>query len=225
MNRYCVLTITVLISAAQTGKHKGYGFVEYETVEAADAAIDSMHGFELGGRTLKVGKAVSANPPSVAPSPLLNPAAIANNPALPALQNIQGLLAASGAQMKSSAEESLLSMEENMSISSDKRMEVMKLLQQRVDGSDQLRTLCLYNMVTPSELDADLQDEVTAEASKYGKVERVVIFHDEEKEEVLVYVVFNTSEAAAHAKSVFNGRWFGGRVIRAELPKELPFDL
>ena len=34
----------------------------------------------------------------------------------------------------------------------------------------------LRNMVTPEEVDDDLQDEVQEECSKYGTVERVIIY-------------------------------------------------
>lgn len=41
----------------ETGKHRGFGFVEFECVENADAAIENMHESELFGRTLRVNKA------------------------------------------------------------------------------------------------------------------------------------------------------------------------
>mmetsp|Transcript_22788 Transcript_22788/g.49934 ORF Transcript_22788/g.49934 Transcript_22788/m.49934 type:complete len:151 (-) Transcript_22788:577-1029(-) len=37
-----------------SGKHRGFGFVEYEDKEDAAAAIDNMHNAELFGRVLKV---------------------------------------------------------------------------------------------------------------------------------------------------------------------------
>merc|ERR1719272_2651578 len=38
----------------QSGKHKGFGFVEYLDAEDAETAIDNMHHAELYGRTLRV---------------------------------------------------------------------------------------------------------------------------------------------------------------------------
>lgn len=38
-----------------TGKHRGFGFVEYEEKEDAADAIENMHNAELFGRVLKVG--------------------------------------------------------------------------------------------------------------------------------------------------------------------------
>ncbi|KAM5194586.1 poly(U)-binding-splicing factor PUF60-like isoform 2-T2 [Mantella aurantiaca] len=51
-----------------TGKHKGYGFIEYEKAQSSQDAISSMNLFDLGGQYLRVGKAVTP------PMPLLTPA-------------------------------------------------------------------------------------------------------------------------------------------------------
>ncbi|KAJ1766277.1 hypothetical protein IW140_006027 [Coemansia sp. RSA 1813] len=39
-----------------SGRHKGFGFVEYEVPEAASLAMDAMNGTMLGGRQLKIGR-------------------------------------------------------------------------------------------------------------------------------------------------------------------------
>ena len=44
---------------AVTGNHAGYGFIEFETVQAANDAVQSMNLFDLGGNFLRVGKAMS----------------------------------------------------------------------------------------------------------------------------------------------------------------------
>jgi len=41
----------------ETGKHKGYGFIEFEKEESAELAIKHMHNAELGGRKIRVGRA------------------------------------------------------------------------------------------------------------------------------------------------------------------------
>ncbi|XP_026062034.1 poly(U)-binding-splicing factor PUF60a isoform X5 [Carassius auratus] len=50
-----------------TGKHKGYGFIEYDKAQSAQDAVSSMNLFDLGGQYLRVGKAVTP------PMPLLTP--------------------------------------------------------------------------------------------------------------------------------------------------------
>ena len=46
-----------IISDRDTGRSKGFGFVEMETEEAAGAAIEALNGQELGGRVLTVAEA------------------------------------------------------------------------------------------------------------------------------------------------------------------------
>ncbi|XP_042371075.1 poly(U)-binding-splicing factor PUF60-like, partial [Plectropomus leopardus] len=50
-----------------TGRHKGYGFIEYEGPQSAQDAVASMNLFDLEGQYLRVGKAVTP------PIPLLTP--------------------------------------------------------------------------------------------------------------------------------------------------------
>jgi len=46
-----------IIQDRQTGKSKGFGFVEMDNDEEADAAIAGLNGSELSGRTLTVNEA------------------------------------------------------------------------------------------------------------------------------------------------------------------------
>jgi cold-inducible RNA-binding protein len=46
-----------LIEDRETGRPRGYGFVEMSTKEEGAAAIEKLNGQELGGRTLKVNEA------------------------------------------------------------------------------------------------------------------------------------------------------------------------
>ncbi|XP_035285429.1 poly(U)-binding-splicing factor PUF60a isoform X2 [Anguilla anguilla] len=50
-----------------TGKHKSYGFIEYDKAQSSLDAVSSMNLFDLGGQYLRVGKAVTP------PMPLLTP--------------------------------------------------------------------------------------------------------------------------------------------------------
>ncbi len=47
----------VVISDRDTGRSKGFGFVEMASSEEADAAIEALDGAEVGGRTLRVNEA------------------------------------------------------------------------------------------------------------------------------------------------------------------------
>ncbi|XP_072235045.1 poly(U)-binding-splicing factor PUF60-like isoform X8 [Leuresthes tenuis] len=50
-----------------SGRHRGFGFIEYEKPQSALDAVSSMNLFDLGGQYLRVGKAVTP------PMPLLTP--------------------------------------------------------------------------------------------------------------------------------------------------------
>ncbi|KAB7507937.1 Splicing factor 45 [Armadillidium nasatum] len=81
------------------------------------------------------------------------------------------------------------------------------------------KVLILLNMVGPGEVDDELEPEVREEcSSKYGNVTQVIIFeipkaHPEEA--VRIFVEFQRVEAAIKAVIDLNGRFFGGRQVRA----------
>lgn len=45
------------------GRHKGYGFIEYENLQSCQDAISSMNQFDLGGQYLRVGRSIT--PPDI----------------------------------------------------------------------------------------------------------------------------------------------------------------
>ena len=53
-----------VISDRATGRSKGFGFVEMESDDHAQAAIDALNGQETGGRTLTVNEARPREPRS-----------------------------------------------------------------------------------------------------------------------------------------------------------------
>ncbi|XP_058488532.1 poly(U)-binding-splicing factor PUF60a isoform X4 [Solea solea] len=59
----------VLAREQMTGRHKGYGFIEYERPQSSQDAIASMNLFDLGGQYLRVGKAVTPPIPLLTPTP------------------------------------------------------------------------------------------------------------------------------------------------------------
>ncbi|XP_029208878.2 poly(U)-binding-splicing factor PUF60-like isoform X2 [Acropora millepora] len=122
--------------------------------------------------------------------------------------------------------ESSISHEENMSISgSNARYMVMQKLSRKSES----KVLVLRNMVGVEDLDEDLEHEVTDECSKFGAVSRVVIYNEKQGEEedaeviVKIFVEFSQPAEAEKAANALSGRWFGGRVIKAEPYDELKF--
>lgn len=51
------VTSAKVIKDRETGRSKGFGFVEMENDNEAQAAIDELDGAEINGRTVKVNKA------------------------------------------------------------------------------------------------------------------------------------------------------------------------
>ena len=94
---------------------------------------------------------------------------------------------------------------------------------------DATHVVLLRNMVGPGEVDDDLEDEVGMECSKYGNVQRVLIFEVTEPgfpadQAVRIFVEFDRTEATTKALVDLEGRFFGGRTVRATFYDEGKFD-
>ncbi|EFX90167.1 hypothetical protein DAPPUDRAFT_300177 [Daphnia pulex] len=345
------------------GKHRGYGFIEYETTQSAHDAIASMNMFDLGGQHLRVGRAITPPNSSVVTSSylrmlptqaalaaaaatariqamdavagalsgtgglpglgwlnpglsaLLNPtlataaatlttalgltspalaaaAAAASNlaipppglaipqlgaPALPLRPSVVSparltiaippptvvtpVLATGGfsntppiqqiqmqqipianpqeilrkaqeeAKVKQQQEEikqklldevepQTLQQQENISIKGQSaRHLVMQKLMRKADS----RVIILRNMVGPEDVDETLQEEITDECSKFGNVERVIIYKEKQSDDddaeiiVKIFVEFTVGTGAETARDSLNGRFFAGRMVRCDI--------
>ena len=118
-------------------------------------------------------------------------------------------------------EMSTLSQQENLSIKgkSARHLVMQKLMRSQSESV----VVLLKNMVTPDEVDEDLQDEVQEECSKYGEVENVIIYHEKQSEDddaeiiVKIFVEFKDARGSKACKEGLHGRYFGGRIISAEV--------
>jgi len=301
-------------------RHKGYGFIEYETKQAAQEAIASMNLFDLGGQYLRVGRAITPpnalHGPSSSSSSMPTAAAVAAAAATakiqamdavaanavvglskltsalappavlptiaPALQTLapvmgipptqlglvpppgialpmgnsgMGMLGAPSvitpvlsqpdalrrAQEQAKQQEELqkklleetepqtLQQQENMSIKGQSaRHLVMQKLMRKVES----RVVILRNMVAPEDVDESLQEEIQDECSKFGGVDRVIIYNEKQSDDdddnaeviVKIFVEFSQMREAEAARDALNGRFFGGRLVRAELYDQALFD-
>ncbi|XP_063221274.1 poly(U)-binding-splicing factor half pint isoform X2 [Bacillus rossius redtenbacheri] len=122
-----------------------------------------------------------------------------------------------------------LQQQENMSIKGQSaRHLVMQKLMRKVES----RVVILRNMVEPDDVDESLQEEIQDECSKYGTVERVIIYNEKQSEEddddaeviVKIFVEFSQMSEAEKARDALNGRYFGGRLVRGELYDQALFD-
>ena len=118
-------------------------------------------------------------------------------------------------------EPSTLQQQENMSIKgqSARHLVMQKLMRTQSESV----VIVLRNMVTPDEVDGELQEEIQDECSKYGEVERVIIYQERQSEEedaeviVKIFVEFKEAKAAKAGKAALNGRYFGGRIVVCEV--------
>lgn len=123
-----------------------------------------------------------------------------------------------------------LQQQETMSI---KGQNARHLVMQRLMRPRESKVVILRNMVGPEDIDEMLQEEIQDECSKFGVVERVIIynekqseFEDDENAEVIVkiFVEFSLASETEKAREALNGRYFGGRLVKAELYDQALFD-
>ncbi|CAL7938287.1 unnamed protein product [Xylocopa violacea] len=343
------ITYCKLAQGSSPHRHKGYGFIEYETMQAALEAIASMNLFDLGGQYLRVGRAITPpnalmGPPSgtsmmptaaavaaaaatakiqamdavasnavalgltklgaaappilnqalpgivrptIAPATMMAPPTIATvAPVIPPpgiaipqtltrppaiIQPIPGQpvvipppavvaptivgtpvipvttttnpdimrraqeQAAHQKQQEElqkklleETEPQTLQQQENMSIKGQSaRHLVMQKLMRKVES----RVVILRNMVAPEDVDESLQEEIQDECSKFGVVERVIIYNERQSEDdedaeviVKIFVEFSQMSEAERARDSLNGRYFGGRLVKGELYDQALFD-
>lgn len=78
--------------------------------------------------------------------------------------------------------------------------------------------MLLNNMVGAGEVDEDLEEETAEEAVKYGKLKKCTIKEIRnvpDSEAVRIFLEYESIEAATKAFADMNGRYFGGRTVRA----------
>ncbi|XP_015116288.1 poly(U)-binding-splicing factor half pint isoform X2 [Diachasma alloeum] len=342
------ITYCKLAQGSSPHRHKGYGFIEYETMQSALEAISSMNLFDLGGQYLRVGRAITppnalmgppsgssmmptaaavaaaaatakiqamdavasnavalgltklgANappilnttlpgivrptvtpttamaPPTVAtvapiipPPGIAIPQTLARPPAIiqpipgqpviippaavvppvvaapvvpvstPPVADINRRAQEQAAHQKQQeelqkklleeTEPQTLQQQENMSIKGQSaRHLVMQKLMRKVES----RVVILRNMVAPEDVDESLQEEIQDECSKFGVVERVIIYNERQSEDdedaeviVKIFVEFSQMSEAERARDSLNGRYFGGRLVKGELYDQALFD-
>eukprot|EP01100_Stratorugosa_tubuloviscum_P002497 TRINITY_DN1583_c1_g1_i2.p1 TRINITY_DN1583_c1_g1~~TRINITY_DN1583_c1_g1_i2.p1 ORF type:complete len:424 (+),score=191.87 TRINITY_DN1583_c1_g1_i2:714-1985(+) len=180
-------------------------FVDFEVKKSADDAIAAA--------TLEVvGKKLSINKP--------NSVQTTQESLLKIVTNTIDAAAIKPINIKDRNEESL-SIEENMTINSSQRFSIMEKLSR--GSSFKNCCLLLQNMVAPNEI--ELEEDVKSEASKFGQIEqfKVVLDNTEpDQNNYKVYILFKTNSDALRAHVAFNGRWFAGKKVVAELIEKIP---
>ncbi|XP_058808115.1 poly(U)-binding-splicing factor half pint isoform X2 [Phymastichus coffea] len=332
------ITYCKLAQGSSPHRHKGYGFIEYESMQSALEAIASMNLFDLGGQYLRVGRAITppnalmgpptgtsmmptaaavaaaaatakiqamdavasivrptlaaaipalvAAPTIATVAPIIPPPGIAipqtlNRPPaiiqpipgqavvlpppsvvtptvvgapvpLPVVTAAPMVVAAAALaagpealrraqeqaaqkqqeelqkKLLEEAEPQTLQQQENMSIKGQSaRHLVMQKLMRKVES----RVVILRNMVAPEDVDQSLQEEIQDECSKFGVVEKVIIYNERQSEDdddaeiiVKIFVEFSQMSEAERARDSLNGRYFGGRLVKGDLYDQALYD-
>ena len=120
-----------------------------------------------------------------------------------------------------------LQQQETMSI---KGQSARHLVMQRLMRPTESKVLILRNMVGPEDVDEDLQEEIQEECAKFGVVEQVIIYKekqsDAEDAEIIVkiFVEFAQPQDVLKGRDALNGRYFGGRLVQAQIYDQALFD-
>lgn len=196
-----------LIYDSETGRSKGYGFLQFRDAEAARQAMDQMNGFELAGRPMKVGPVTERGDSS-------------SYSFLDDEEYEKG-----GVELNSTARAALmakLSQGHSAGLSVPGVPAPVVGVQQAMTApvSIPLPTPCimLLNMFDPTkekdvDWDADIKDDVLEECTKYGQVYHIHV--DKSSTQGAVYVKCSSPEGAANASRALHGRWFAGKQIIA----------
>lgn len=184
-----------LVPNPSTRQHKSYAYVEFKEVSHAIAAVAALHGFELAGRALKVGRTVVGGPIPPGMSSLDDLVA-AQKPRVPtavlrAAQQINAAIVGTTAVLPSRT-----------------------VLLGNLDDYDQVSA--------DPQLLQDLEEDIKEEAGKFGKVLSCKAALRAPIKEVQVTLQYEDPTEAQQCINVMDKRWFGGRQISA-LP--LPDDI
>ena len=78
--------------------------------------------------------------------------------------------------------------------------------------------------VGPEDIDDFLEEEIREECGKYGKIVDLLIANDEFTKAVKIFVRYTEPAEVDAAIAVLNGRFFGGRTVKAEVYDQALYD-
>ncbi|PKY53408.1 splicing factor, CC1-like protein, partial [Rhizophagus irregularis] len=182
----------------ETGRSRGFAFIQYKNPEDAKQALEKMNGFELAGRTIKVGLVTDK---SNGMNLNLDDGDVAGL-ALNAQSRVE--------LMQKLARDTDLIAPTATPIQS----EPPRPVQPRVNPT---RCVLLKNMFNPDEETEsnwaeELEEDVKSECIKYGPVVHISVDRESAGD---IYMKFDSVSSAQAAVNGLNGRWFGGNQISA----------
>ncbi|XP_022239701.1 RNA-binding protein 39-like isoform X2 [Limulus polyphemus] len=196
-----------LIRDTETGRSKGYGFITFYNSEDARKALDQLNGFELAGRSMKVGNVTERSDSTYGASFLDSEETDHTGIGLGAtgrLQLMAKLAEGTGFEIPKVAM-SALQMQGS-------------IIQQNSIPPIATQCFMLSNMFDPvSEKsptwDQEIRNDVIEECQNHGGV--LHVFVDKASAQGNVFVKCPTVAAAVASVNSLHGRWFAGRIITA----------
>jgi len=198
-NKFGKILSCTLMQNTETGKHKGYGFIDFDSKKAADDAISLMNGVEILGRSIKVGKPVKG---------------IASNSS--SLSSSSNSIHSNECKTTTTTTTttttiSIEGLEEDSTINSS---EQRYLLTQKLLGKDATsKCLVLRNAGSPNDIDETFEEDLRSGCREFGEIEKMVVKADEI---VKVYVLFKEASSCQACQSKLNGKYFSYHCIKAE---------
>jgi len=241
-----ILSCQLIPSQEKPGTHRGYGFIEFGTMQSAQNAINTMNGFEVGGKQLKVNFATALRNTGGGAMPSPSPAAglgglggmggdmqsiiaAALSGANSALGSLGGMGggAGSGANSMPLGQPQMMMGGMGMPQMGMPNMMMgggvpMQQAGQNGMGGGGSNVIKIYKVCASNEVDNELEGEIAQECSKFGMVMGVKVIVEGPDANVLVK--FANAGEASKAVPALDGRWFGGRQIKCEQvsPSQFP---
>ncbi|KAG9005953.1 hypothetical protein FRB94_001081 [Tulasnella sp. JGI-2019a] len=190
----------------QTGRSKGYAFVQYKRGDDAKMALEQMDGFELAGRQLRVNTVHEKGSARVVGGSSFGGGGIQQ----------ESLDEGGGTNLNNVSRQALMQKLARTETPASRVAPIMRPT--NMPETQKSRNVLLKNMFDPeeetgrdwhTELEADVKEECEG---KYGPVEVIKVEVESQGE---IYVKFDTIDSAGKALEGLNGRWFGGRQVSA----------
>ncbi|KAI7835175.1 hypothetical protein BX661DRAFT_176239 [Kickxella alabastrina] len=204
----------ILAPDMATRKHRGWGFIEFEEAVAAEQAAATMDSFSLGNLVLRVSRCVVGGPLGDGMAALDDmPADTEVEASVPTVRPPQQVM------------DLAASINRTIDAQPADQVSQQNAAPQAVNGPWSTVVL-LENVVgDSSEVDDDLASDMAGEGEKCGTVAKVVVHVASDQEmqqapgqsDVCIFVQFAEPDSALRALKLFDGRWFGGRRISAQL--------
>ncbi|TPX37046.1 hypothetical protein SmJEL517_g00846 [Synchytrium microbalum] len=201
---------------ADTGRSRGFAFVQYRKSEDANQALQKMNGFELAGRPLKVNLVTQDKQALGLATGSVGGTNAANN-GLNAFANLDDHDGPGFALNSHARAELMAKLARDDTILGSPAPVAAPVIPKITVPVIATRCVLLKNMFDPNEesepnWDKEIEEDVKAECSKFGTISHISL----QKETAgHIYIKFSLPSETQACLSTMNGRYFGGKQISA----------